>query len=163
MHTQTESWYRYGIMWLVVGIPALTVPAGLATVAVALRAADSVVADDVRMDGLAINQQPNRDATARQLGVSAALTTADGQLDVRLASPASVAPSSLVLLLSHGARASEDRMLRLEQSSPGVYSATAPGLAAGHWYAELSPADRSWRLTAEFNGPLQRLTFTPTP
>ena len=163
MHTQIAPWYHHGIMWLVLGIPAVTVPAGLATVAIALRTADTVVADDVRMDGLAINQQPQRDAAARQLGISAALTAADGRLTVRLLTPASARPRSLVLLLSHGARASEDRMLTLEQSGPALYAATAPSLIAGHWYAELSPADRSWRLTGDFNGPLEQLTFVPTP
>jgi hypothetical protein len=38
----------------------------------------------------------------------------------------------------------------LEPLGAGRYGATLGALPAGHWYVEVSPQSRSWRLTGEF-------------
>jgi hypothetical protein len=152
MHGTTveRRWHREPLVWLVIAIPALTVFAGLTTVVVANRTADSVVVDDFRKEGLAINQDPRRDEAARRLGVAADLTAADAALRVALAAGRAEAPAKLVVLLSHATRAEHDRMLTLERGADGEYRATMAPLPAGHWYVEISPSDREWRLTGEF-------------
>lgn len=148
--TGERRWHQEPLVWLVIAIPALTVFAGLTTVVVANHTADTVVVDDFRKDGLAINQDPRRDEAARRLGVSAEITAADAALRVALAPGRAAAPSKLVVLLSHATRAEHDRMVTLERGADGEYRAAIAPLPAGHWYVEISPADREWRLTSDF-------------
>ncbi len=41
--TDTQPWYRYPMVWLVVGGPAVVVVAGIVTAVIAYRGADPVV------------------------------------------------------------------------------------------------------------------------
>ena len=150
--TSSQPWHHVKLMWLVVAIPALTVVAGLTTVYIAHHGADPVIADDMRKEGLAIHPDPARDRAAAAAGVDATLALGDGQVHVTLASGHAAAPGSLVVLLSHATRAEYDQMVTLAATGDGHYAGTLPTLAAGHWYLELTPADRAWRLTGEFSG-----------
>jgi hypothetical protein len=67
------------------------------------------------------------------------------------------------VLLSHATRAEQDRLLTLRGSGDGRYSAPLAALAAGHWYLEVTPADRAWRLTAEFVDRPGTLRLRPRP
>lgn len=154
-------WYRYPIVWLVIAIPALTVPAGLTTVWVAMRGADTVVADDYRVDGLAINRDPVRDGAARGLDVHATFTVVGGTVQVTLGESHAPVPEQLVLVLSHATRATEDRELRLSRSGVRTFTTELAPLAAGHWYLELAPPDRAWRLTGEFRESPRGLELAP--
>jgi uncharacterized protein len=59
--TDTKPWWRYGMVWLVVGGPAVVVVAALATAVIAIRTADEIVMDPVVLKGAAAtpsSQQP---------------------------------------------------------------------------------------------------------
>lgn len=147
---ESRPWYREPLVWFVAAIPALTVVAGISTVVIAARSADTVVRDDFRKEGIAINRDPSRDLAAAKLGVAARVSDADGTLRVRLDLPTGEAPRELVAILSHATRATNDRMLTLKRGTDGSYSAPLATLERGHWYVELSPQNRAWRLTGEF-------------
>jgi uncharacterized protein len=49
--TDTKPWWRYGMVWLVVGGPAVVVVAALATAVIAIRNADEIVTDPVVLQG----------------------------------------------------------------------------------------------------------------
>ena len=147
---ESRPWYREPLVWLAGAIPALTVVAGLSTVVIANHGADDVVRDDFRKEGIAINRDPARDDAAARLGVGARVSDADGALSVRLEAGDAEAPRALVAILSHATRAEYDRMLTLTRGTDGTYSAALPELHRGHWYVELSPPNRAWRLTGEF-------------
>ena len=147
---EPRPWHREPLVWLVAAIPALTVVAGLSTVVIANRGADDVVRDDFRKEGIAINRNPARDEAAAKLGVTARVSDADGALAVRLQLPETAAPRALVAILSHATRAEYDQMLTLRRGADGVYSAPLPELHRRHWYLELSPPSRAWRLTGDF-------------
>jgi hypothetical protein len=49
--TDTKPWWRYGMVWLVVGGPAVVVVAALATAVIAIRTADEIVMDPVVIKG----------------------------------------------------------------------------------------------------------------
>lgn len=138
------------LLWLVIALPLATVVAGTATVLIASRGSDAVVVDDFRREGLAIHQDPRRDAAARRLGVAASVSARDTVVRVALVPGHAEPPSKLVVLLSHATRAEFDRMLTLARGADGEYSAEVPPLPRGHWHVEISPADRGWRLTGEF-------------
>jgi hypothetical protein len=157
-----RPWYREPLVLLVAAIPAATVVAGLLTVLIAGHRADPVVVDDFRKEGIAINRDPARDEAAARLGVTARVSDANGALAVRLAPGRAEAPRRLVVILSHATRAEYDRMLTLERGADGTYSAPLAALDRGHWYVEVTPADRAWRLTGEFVDRAPALDLAPS-
>ena len=161
MHAESIPWYRIPMVWLVFGLPAAVIPAGLVSLVLAVHGSDPVVRDDFRVDGLAINHDPVRDAAARTLDVHASLLFAPHEVTVVLREGRAQEPGKLVLLLSHATLATEDRELRLAQSGPHRYSADLGPLPTGHWYIELAPPDRAWRLTGELAGAQNRLELEP--
>jgi hypothetical protein len=94
-------------------------------------------------------------------GVTATLALGDGQVHVTLASGHASLPNSLVVLLSHSTRAEQDQMVSLSSSGDGRYAGTLPPLARGHWFVEITPANRAWRLTSEFVGERAALQLRP--
>ena len=145
-----RPWQREPMVWLMIAIPVLTVFAGLTTVAIAYRHSDTVVADDFRKDGLAINREPARDEAATRLGVSAALAAVPGSLTVQLTGAPTARPARLVALFSHATRSDVDQLVTLERVGPDAYAAHLGPLERGHWYVEVSPMDRAWRLMGDF-------------
>ena len=156
-----RPWYREPMVWLVILLPTAAVIAALASVVTAVVTRDAVVADEYRKEGLAINRDPTRDLAAKRLGISAAVTLEGGTLAVRLATGSAPAPRGIVVIFSHATRAEHDRLVTLTAGADGVYTAPLPSLAPGHWYLEVSPADRAWRLTGEFVDTLGTLTLRP--
>ena len=52
----TRPWWKFGMVWLVIAGPALVVIAGIATVWIAMRTPDPVVAEDYYRRGVEINK-----------------------------------------------------------------------------------------------------------
>ncbi|MBS0376367.1 MAG: FixH family protein [Proteobacteria bacterium] len=158
-----RPWYREPMLWLVMAIPALTVIGGLTTVVLAHRHSDDVVADDYRKEGLAVNRDPARDRAAAELGVTASVSLHGGLLAVHLERGRAADPGQLVVVLSHATRAEHDRLVPLRATAPGDYAGVVPPLARGHWYLEVSPPDRRWRLAGEFTDAPAALELRPGP
>ncbi len=156
-----RPWYREPMVWLVITIPSLTVVGGLTTVVIAHLRSDAIVADTYRKEGLAISHDPTRDRAAQRLGVSATVALEGGTLSVRLDPGPAPRPGRLVVLLSHATRAELDRLVTLRAGADGTYAAALGALPPGHWYLEISPAERTWRLTGEFVDRLGTLTLRP--
>ena len=57
-----QPWWRHGHVWLVISGPAIVVVAGIATLVIAARGADPLVAKDYYRRGIEINQ-PKTPAT----------------------------------------------------------------------------------------------------
>ena len=158
---QPRPWVREPFMWLVVGIPLLTVVAGLTTVMIAARHSDPVVSDEFRKEGLAIQHDPARDLAAARIGARAEATITANQITVAVTLAVGEPPGALVAVLSHATRAEFDRLVVLDRSADGHYQATFESLEAGRWYVELSPRDRSWRLRGDFTGLPSHLVLIP--
>lgn len=158
-----RPWYREPMLWLVMTIPAVTVVGGLATVVLAHRHSDDVVADEYRKEGLAVNRDPARDRAAAELGVSASVSLRGELLSVHLERGRAGDPGQLVVVLSHATRAEHDRLVPLRATPGGDYAGTVPPLARGHWYLEVSPPDRRWRLAGEFTDAPAALELRPGP
>lgn len=159
----TRPWYREPLVLLVIALPVATVVAGLSTLLIAERGADSIVAGEFRKDGLAINQDSTRDRAAARLGVSALLHLDGTTLRAEVTAAAAALPAQLVVVLSHATRADLDRRLTLTATGVGRYAGALPRLAPGHWYLELAPPDRRWRLTADFADAPTTLRLRPAP
>jgi len=55
--TAPAPWWRHGFVWLLLAGPAAVVVAGIATIWIAVRGADPVVAPDYYRRGIEINKQ----------------------------------------------------------------------------------------------------------
>ena len=54
--TDTQPWWRYGHVWLIISGPLAVIVAGFVTVVIAIRVPDPVVAEDYYRRGLDINK-----------------------------------------------------------------------------------------------------------
>lgn len=138
--------WREPLVWMVVGIPALTVVAGLFTWWIAAQRADSNVAEDWYKRGVAINRSLERESRAQALGLRAELTlAADNDLRLRLSGDA-VLPPTVTVLLTHPVRAEQDRRLSLDRQPDGTYRTVSPLVASGNWGVSIEAQD--WRIAA---------------
>jgi uncharacterized protein len=139
-----RSAWREPWVWLIVGIPALTVVAGFVTWWIAAQRADSNVAEDYYKRGLAINRSLEREARALESGVTATLELRDGN-DLNVALGGAIAPpASITVLLTHPVRAERDVRLLLDRQPDGTYRILSPQVKAGNWGVAIESQD--WRL-----------------
>jgi hypothetical protein len=136
--------WREPLVWLVFGIPGLTIVAGFVTWWIAAQRADSNVVEDYYKQGLAINRSLERESHARDRGLVAEVSLhGANDLRVRL-SGAGEMPASVTVLLVHPVRAEQDRRLRLDRQPDGSYRTVSPLVGAGTWGFTVETPD--WRL-----------------
>lgn len=144
-------WYRNGWVWFLIGIPASAVIAGSITIAIAVKTADSLVADDYYKEGRAINQRLKKDEQAAVRGISLHWSvkrySGGHRIEVQFAAKPGVdTPHALHLLLSHPTLNQRDVQATLVKSGPTTYTTEVPGLTAGKWYAQLEDDESVWRV-----------------
>jgi hypothetical protein len=138
--------WKEPLVWLVVGIPAATVVAGLATWWIAAQRADSNVAEDWYKRGLTINRSLERESRALALGLRAEVSLAGTHdLRVRLEGDGPL-PDTIAVVLTHPVRAEQDRRLSLDRQPDGGYRIVSPLAGAGHWGLSIEAQD--WRIAA---------------
>ncbi len=159
---EARPWHREPLVWMVIALPAAAVVAGLVTLWIAVSGRDDVVRDDFRQAGRSVHPDPRRDNAAVVAGVRArvALDGASGQVSVDITLDRGPQPDGLVLILSHATRSDLDRLVRLEREGDAWQGSTAR-FETGHWYVEVTPSDRAWRLTGDFKGAAARLQMEP--
>jgi hypothetical protein len=136
--------WREPLVWLVFGIPGLTIVAGFVTWWIAAQRADSNVVEDYYKQGLAINRSLERESHARTRGLVADVSLhGTNDLRVRL-SGAGEMPSSITVLMVHPVRAEQDRRLRLDRQPDGSYRTVSPLVGPGTWSLAVETPD--WRL-----------------
>ena len=160
--TANRPWYLTSIWPMVIGIPALTVVAGLSTVVIANHRADPPIDGGARPDIVAAHASPAADQRARTRQMAGALSLSGRTVTVEL-SGSDALPPAVTVVLAHASRETYDQVLRAEQVAPGSYRAALPELPHGHWYAEVAPGGRDWRLTGQFDEGAPRVTLAPYP
>jgi len=143
IHAHRPPW-REPLVWMVFGIPGLTIVAGLFTWWIAAQRADSNVAEDYYKRGLAINRSLERESHAQSRGLAADVSL-HGANDLRLRlSGSGDLPASVTVLLVHPVRAEQDRRLTLDRQPDGSYRTVSPLVGAGTWGFAIETPD--WRL-----------------
>jgi hypothetical protein len=154
-------WRSVPLMWFVVGLPLAVVVAAFVTLGLAIRSADDVVRDDFRKEGLAIYADPARDAAAAEAGARARLEVdATGRIVASLTLERGEPPGELLVVLSHATRAEYDQMVSLRLRDD-TYEGRGQALAPGHWYVEVTPPGREWRLKGDFRDVAAGLALAP--
>ena len=148
---ESIPWYRQFWPWFLIALPATVVVAGLSTWWIAARDADTLVVDDYYKEGLAINRVLHRQELARQLGLSATISTGPEAVEVRLSGEQQ--PTAITLMLSHPLDAGRDQDVLLAQILPGLYRGAVRLPAASRWIWRVEPvgtsAEETWRLDGE--------------
>jgi hypothetical protein len=134
------------VMWLVVGLPLLSIVAGVGLGVIAVRSGGAdTVSDPVSRVAQIQTTDLGPDAAAQRLGLSAVLRIEDGVVEILPATGNFARGQPLDLLLQHPTREAEDLQLKLQPEGPGWRRQQA--VDAGHdWVVQLRAADGSWRL-----------------
>lgn len=148
------AWYRQRWPWLLMAPPAVAVVGCIATITLAVRSADGVVAADYYKRGLAINEQMDRSQLAATLGLRAELV-ADGLRDsdgvrLQISADTTLPPDAvLTLRLVHPGKQSGDRIAQLARTTVGADGRSASYV--GRWQTDAADAGTgvSWRLVLE--------------
>ena len=151
---EVEPWYRHKLVWMLIAIPLSAVLFGILMLTLAIQSDDGLVDDDYYKHGKEINRVLKRDQAATLYGLhaEATLDVERHALRVQLASQTLPRPpAALEVKFLHATRAGNDALIRIEHVGDGVYHATLPKLAPGHWHIQLG-AD-NWRLTGDFQYP----------
>jgi len=146
MNERSQSPWRIPAFWLVVGLPLLSIVAGVGLVIVAVRSGGAdVVSDPVQRVSQIQTTDLGADEAARKQGLSAVLRVEDGIVEVLPATGRFATGAPLQLVLEHPTRQSGDLRLELAPQGPGWRVETA--VDAGHdWVVQLRDAEGRWRL-----------------
>jgi len=152
-----QPWYQQAWPWFLISLPASAVIGGIITLMLAVNSPNALVVDDYYKEGLAINQEKRRLATADGMGMTGLLRSDGKQLTLNLSSRPAVTEQTLTLSIIHSTRAELDQQLTLQRLSDGRYATDLPVLAPGNWYLRLQSDDRSWQIRARIgiDGPFQ--------
>jgi len=150
-------WYRQAWPWLLMVPPAGAVIGGIITVIMALQSPNPLVVGDYYKEGLAINQDQRRFATARAMQLIGQLHRDTASVSVTLSSAVPITDNTLVLHLVHATRPDLDRTVLLQRDRLGAYRAPLPALKAGRWYLSLRNPQQTWEIRTRLmlDGPFQ--------
>lgn len=152
LQSDTQPWYKEPWPWLLMVGPFVVIVAGIITVWLAVRSNDGLVADDYYKQGLAINQQLERDHKAGELGLRGDLMRSGLQLRVMLAGNEQVAlPQKLSLRVAHPTRAGMDQNLELLAEGHGMFSGKLGAEISGRWHVVLEDPSGQWRLQGDWH------------
>ncbi|KGQ20034.1 FixH family protein [Lysobacter dokdonensis DS-58] len=145
MNRRPPSAWRQPLVWLVFSLPAMSIVAGFALLALAQGPVDSV-ADPVQRTAQVQDADLSPDLEARRMGLSARIHRVGFVLDVIPMGAGFDRAARLDLVLRHPVAAAQDRRVALSPSVAG-WSGRIDGFDDEHdWVLELAPPDRRWRL-----------------
>ncbi|MBV8047950.1 MAG: FixH family protein [Paludibacterium sp.] len=148
----TTPWYRQRWPWLLMSIPFASICVGSYFAYIATHGADPMVQEQYYAAGQAINSVIDAGKAAQQMGLSGQLTLQGTSVSLTLtARGAEPLPPVLTLQLSHPTIATLDQTLTLVAGSPGHYSGELKPTSATRWDLTLTPQDKRWSLSGEWN------------
>lgn len=138
---------REPMVWLMLGLPAVAVLAGIALVVIAVRSGSSdAVIDTVQRTAQIQTTELGPDERAQALKLSAVMRVAKGDtIELLPVSGDFARNESLTLVLSHPSQAAQDRRVELKPSELGWRGELAVD-PSHDWLLQLAPADAQWRL-----------------
>lgn len=150
--TDKGPWYRQPWPWILMAPLVVTAIAGTVTIWLAVTTADGLVEDDYYKQGLAVNQQLERDQAAVAQGVHADLMlSADGKsIRANLTAQTPLA-NELGLRLTHPTRKGFDQQAVLVRQADGLYAAELPAAINGRRIVVLESDQGGWRLVGDWD------------
>ena len=148
---ENAPWYKQRWPWLLMIGPGVVIVAGIITAWLAIVSNDGLVTDDYYKEGLAVNQQLQRDRGASSQGLHADLMRSDLNLRLMLTSDQGAAlPDMVVLKLSHPTIAGQDQSVKMTLEGAGFYRGRLETGVAGRWLVSVEDPAGAWRLQGEW-------------
>ena len=140
-------WYKEPWPWILMTGPIIVIIAGVITTVIAVKTNDGLVTEDYYKKGLAANQTIARSEQATKLGLTVGLRLTSETITLRLQAldKSFVAPSNLVVTISHPTRAGMDQTQTLERQGDG-YTGPVKLASAGHWLVLVEDPSSQWRV-----------------
>jgi len=148
--TKPPPWYREPWPWLLMAGPAIVIIAGIATMALAIRSDDGLVAEDYYKRGLAINQVLAREQQARVWNIAAQVDFAGDRLRIAMSADSAL-PPTLRLRIVHPTRAGEDRDLLVVSLGGNLYAGELPSLSHEARRLILEDPAGTWRIAGNLD------------
>jgi hypothetical protein len=152
------QWYKQFWAWVVFGLPACAVIAGLVTVWIAHDGADTLVKDQYYKEGLAINRTLEQQQRAEDMGLQALLSfnphpNNPDKLALALELTGNIIPDTLQLQFDHPVEPAQDFTLVLKGNGQGSYFSALPASTRNnHWYLSLqADMPTPWRIIGTWN------------
>ncbi len=135
----------------------MAVVGGIITYILAATTADPLVVDDYYKEGLAINQDLDREHKARDLGIKGDVQfdPSANEFRVVLTGKEVERLPYIDLALVHPTRAGEDETIRLPSVGAGIFALHHGAPANVRWHVQLTPPDGSWKLQGRLPLPAQ--------
>lgn len=159
MTNKRPAW-REPMVWLVAGLPLISVIAGIGLLVIATRSGNDSVADPVRRTAQIQTADLGPDALAQQLRLSAIVRLDDKGVQLLPVSGEFRRDLPLQLRLRHPANADQDQELVLQADEDG-WSTTATIDRRHDWNVELLPKDGHWRLQGRIQRGLRAAHLKP--
>lgn len=157
----TKPWYKQFWPWFIIALPASAVIAGITTVIIAFKNADSMVVDDYYKEGKAINQRTELLNAAYDKGLQARFERLEGNfIFIRFET---VQPESDALTLSfvHPTDSDKDFTMSVLRQLDGSYQGLSPNATSGRWYLRLTNPQQ-WLIKSEIVASSNVIQLKPT-
>jgi hypothetical protein len=140
-------WYRQFWPWFLIALPSTAVIASFASLAIALRNADSLVRADWSDAGENINVELalEREAQMREIAATIIFDSHSNRLLVSLVGRVDEI-DRIAVELRHPTDAGRDVALSLAGQDGGVFVGESPAAVTGSWYLTIAPPQRQWLL-----------------
>jgi len=152
-NTDSKPWYKQFWPWVIIGLPASAVIAGIITVVIAVQNKDPLIDENWYKDGLAINQRLDKQHQAKIQAIEAHISinrdTATLKIDTLNIPP--VDNPELNIKLIHPTLEMKDAILKAYRTPAGHYIAQMQAIPAGHYYLHLTNTASDWELTGSIN------------
>lgn len=144
-------WYKQRWPWILMAGPAVAVVAGIVTFWLAVKSSDGLVSDDYYKEGLAVNQQLQRDQGASRLGLSADVMRSGLQLRLLIVRAENAdLPDVITLKFTHPTLAGRDQSVKMVAQGKGFYSGDLAADITGRWHVSLEDPAGKWRLQGDW-------------